>query len=339
VPFRDLVGQLHARAVLQGALRSGRIAHAYLFVGPRGVGRRTAAHALAQALLCAEGGDDACGACAPCRKVASGTHPDLRVIAPGRTEAGAERRAVAIDQIRDLKRDAAYPPYEGRWKIYIVEHTEQMRAEAANSLLKVLEEPCPSTLFILIAESTEALLPTLASRAQPVRFTPVPPRDLAPALVARGLAPARAQFLAAASGGRVEAALAAAEAGEEAVARREDVLATLRVLEGGDVIACLDAAEAVARQKDELEQWLDLALLWFRDLAVWRAARDPALLANADREADVARAAGGTSPQRAAAAVDAIGQAREALRRNVNPRLVLETLFTRLAAGAARPAA
>lgn len=339
MPFRDLIGQDHARLILQGALRSGRISHAYLFVGPAGAGRGLAARAFAQALLCAAGGDDACGVCGPCRKAMAGTHPDLRIIAPGRTETGTERRGVAIDQIRDLKREAAYPPYEGKWKIFIVEDTEQMRAEAANSLLKVLEEPPARTVLILLSESTEALLPTLVSRAQLVRFALVPAEAIAGALRARAGVPAeRARFLAAMAGGRVGAALEAAGAGEEPFARRREVLATLRALEAGDVIAGLDAAEAVAKHKDEIERWLDIALLWFRDLAVWRTARDPALLTNLDHQQDIADRAMRTPPGDLVRTIEAIEQAKAALRRNINPRLVLETLFTQLEA-AGHPAA
>jgi DNA polymerase III subunit delta' len=340
VPFRDLIGQHHARLVLQRALESRKVSHAYLFVGPVGVGRLAAARAFAQALLCAAGGSDACGVCGPCRKVVSGTHPDLRIIAPGRTETGAERRAVAIDQVRDLKREAAYPPYEGPWKIFIIEDTEQMRAEAANSLLKVLEEPPASIVIILLSESTEALLPTLVSRAQLVRFTLVSAKEIADALAARAGVPAeRARFLAAMAGGRVGAALEAARAGEDAFARRQDVLRTLDAVEGGDVIAGLDAAEAVAKQKDEIERWLDIALLWYRDLAVWQVMGDPALLTNLDQRGKVVERARRAHPEDLTRTMDAIEQAKAALRRNINPRLVLETLFTQMGAAAGHPAA
>lgn len=338
MPFRDLIGQPHARRILQGAVRSGRISHAYLFVGPAGVGRLFAARAFAQTLLCLAGGDDACGMCGPCRKVAGGTHPDLRVIAPGRTDAGAERRAVAIDQVRDLKRDAAYPPYEGRWKIFIIEDTEQMRAEAANSLLKVLEEPPARTVLILLSESTEGLLPTLVSRAQLVRFALVPTAEIMDALTARRVSAAQARYLAAVACGRVGAALEAATAGEEVLARRNEVLRMLRTVEGGDVIAGLDAADAVARQKDEIERWLDVALLWFRDLAIWQVAGDPGLLANLDRQAEVVAGAARISGERLSRTVDAIEQAKAALRRNINPRLILETLFIQMGTVPGQPA-
>jgi len=328
MPFRDLVNQRHARMLLQGALRSGRIAHAYLFVGPSGVGRRTAALAFAQALLCSSGGEDACGTCGACRKVAVGTHPDLRIITPGKTEAGGERRAVGIEQIRDLKRDAAYPPYEAKWKVFVIEETDQMRAEAANSLLKVLEEPPSSMVIILLAESTAALLPTLVSRAQLVRFTLIPSHEIVQALTERAGTPAtQARYLAAMAGGRIGPALEAAAAGEGSLARREEVLETLVAVERGDIITRLDAAEALARQKDGIERWLDIALWWYRDLVVWQETRDPALLTNLDREKALAEWARRASSKDLRRAVGAIEEAKEALRRNINPRLVLESLF------------
>ena len=332
MPFRDLVNQEHAQIVLRGALRSGRVSHAYLFVGPAGTGRMTAARAMAQALLCATGGDDACGTCGACRKVAGGTHPDLRIISPGgKTEGGIDRRAVGIDQIRDLKREASYAPYEAKWKVFIVEDAEAMRAEAANSLLKVLEEPPPGIVIILLAESAAAVFPTLVSRAQVVRFSLVSAPEIAHALTDHaGVSPERARYLAALAGGRVGAAFQAAAAGEEPFTRRADVLATLREIERGDVVTRLDGAEALSRQKDEIERWLESAELWFRDLLVWQETHDPALLVNLDVRRDVAEWADHASPEGIRRAVEAIEDAKARLRRNLNPRLVLEALFTQL---------
>lgn len=288
----------------------------------------TAARAFAQALLCSVGGDDACGQCAPCRKVIAGTHPDLRIVSPGRSETGAERRAVGIDQIRELKHEAAYPPYEARWKVFIIENAEAMRAEAANSLLKVLEEPPPGIVIILIAESPAAVLPTLVSRAQMVRFSFVPTGEIARALAERaGLPEGAARYMAATAGGRVGAALAAAGAGKEVFERRREVVDTLAALGRGDVVAQLDAAEAVARQKDEIERWLDVALLWVRDVIVWQETQDPALLMNLDERREVAEWAGRVPDINLRHFAAAIEEAKANLRRNLNPRLVLETLF------------
>lgn len=333
MPFRDLINQRHAQALLHAALQSGHISHAYLFVGPSGVGRLATARAFAQALLCAVGGTDACGRCLACRKVVAGTHPDLRILAPGRTETGVERRAVGIEQIRALKRDAAYPPYEARWKVFIVEDAEAMRAEAANSLLKVLEEPPPGVVIILLAESTASLLPTLVSRAQIISFSFVPPTEIAQALTARGVPSARARYLAAISGGRVGKVLGAAGADAGPFDRRADVLETLAAIARGDVVARLNAAEAVSRLRDDVEGWLDIALLWVRDLLIWQETRDPTLLVNLDSGHEVAEWAGHAKGAGLRRTAEAIERAKENLRRNLNPRLVLEELFVRMETG------
>ncbi len=337
--FQDLIDQRPAQALLRSALKTGHVSHAYLFVGPSEVGRLATARLFAQALLCETGGDDACGRCRACRKVGGGTHPDLRIITPGRTETGAERRGVVIDQIRDLKRDVAYPPYEARWKVIIVEDAEAMRAEAANSLLKVLEEPPAGVVIILLAESLAPLLPTIVSRAQIVRFAFVPAAEIAQALTARGVPPERARYLAALSGGRVGRALRAAEAGSDAFDRRGGVLETLAALSRGDVVARLDAAEGVSRLRDDIEGWLDVALLWVRDLLIWQETRDPALLVNLDVRGDVAEwadRAGEAGLRRTAAAIE---KAKENLRLNLNPRLVLEDLFVRIGGNLSGPPA
>jgi DNA polymerase III subunit delta' len=336
MPFRDLINQQHAKSLLQAALRTGQVSHAYLFAGPAGVGRATAARAFAQALLCQSGGADACDACAACRKVRGDVHPDFRIIGPGRTDRGAERRGIVIDQIRDLKRDAAYPPYEARWKVYILEDAEAMRAEAANSLLKILEEPPAGVVIIMLAESTAAMLPTLVSRAQLIRFIFVPASEIAKALVARGVAPERARFLAAISGGRPGRALAAADAGDEPFLRRGGVVSTLEAIERGDVVLLLDAADVVSRARDDVEQWLDIALLWIRDLIVWQVTEDPAMLVNLDSRREItewANRASSAGLRRTAAAIE---EAKTNLRRNLNPRLVLEELFARMELGPER---
>jgi DNA polymerase III subunit delta' len=331
MPFRDLVNQQHAQIILRGALRSGHVSHAYLFVGPSGVGRTAAARAFAQALLCVTGADDACGECHACRRVAAGTHPDLRIISPGKSETGAERRAVGIDQVRDLKHEAGYPPYEAKWKVFIVEDADAMRAEAANSLLKVLEEPPQGMVIILIAESASAVFPTLVSRSQVVRFNFVSAPEIAQALVERAGIPAeRARYLAALAGGRMGVALQAATAGEEPFARRAEVVRALREIERGDIVTRLDAAEAVSRQKDGVEPWLDIAELWFRDLLVWQETQDPALLVNLDARREIAEWAGRASPDGIRRAIEGIEEAKAHLGRNLNSRLVLESLFARL---------
>src|SRR2546426_6619084 len=205
MPFRDLVDQDHAVLLLRTAVRTGRVSHAYLFVGPRGVGRHNAAIAFAQLLNCERADGDACGQCRTCTLIASGQHPDVRVVdvAQGRLldPEDTTRTGIGIKQVLALRREVVYPPYQGRWKVYVFANAETMTTEAANSLLKVLEEPPERVVIILIAESPVPLLPTVVSRCQLVRFSLVPAPAIERVLIDRyKLPPSKVRFVAALSG-------------------------------------------------------------------------------------------------------------------------------------------
>lgn len=331
--FRDVVNQDHAVLLLRSAVRAGKVGHAYLFVGPSGVGRRTLALAFAQLLNCERPDGDACGECVACQKIARGNHPDVRVLdiahgqyleAPSKDHKGKE---IPVDQIRALRQDAVFPPYEGRWKVYIIADAERMNASAANSLLKTLEEPPARVTFILVAESSVALLPTIVSRCQLIRFSFLKTDDIERALMGRwALTSDRARVLAVLADGRLGRALEWA-ASEERLEARDRLLDLLPGLETSDLIARLDAAEALAKDPELLPELLDLAVLWFRDLLVWKQLQEPSLLTNRDRQAQIARLAGDCTDAMLGARIEAVEAAKESLRRNVNPRLALEKLF------------
>ncbi|HEX7127872.1 MAG TPA: DNA polymerase III subunit delta', partial [Thermodesulfobacteriota bacterium] len=188
MPFDALLGQARAVSVLAAALRGGRVAHAYLFEGPEGVGRRMAALSLAQALNCeaaaeAEGpslfggGDGSdlrarggCGACRACRKIAAGQHPDVQTLAPEGQSGGG---IYLVAQIRGLARDLSFRPFEGRRKVAVLERAERLGPVAGNALLKTLEEPPAESHLVLLAPGRHHLLPTVASRCQVVTFRPL----------------------------------------------------------------------------------------------------------------------------------------------------------------------
>jgi DNA polymerase-3 subunit delta' len=343
MPFRDVVNQHHAVFLLRAAARAERLAHAYLFVGPAGTGRRLLALAFAQFLNCEQPQpDDACGVCRACRRIVEGNHPDVRMldIAGGQylVPVGKEYRGkeIPIDQIRALKQDAFYPPYEGRMKVYIIADAELLSLGAANSLLKVLEEPPPRVCIILIAETTVPLPATIISRCQLIRCTLVPTAEIERTLVARyGVARERARFLAALAAGRVGRAVAWAASGEMRE-RRERALTLLGHLETADPVSRLDAAEELAREKEALGEFLETAALWYRDLAVWKETRDRALIINLDRQGEIERWAAALSWDDLARRIEAVDRARDSLERNVHPRLLLESFFLTIAPAGAR---
>lgn len=165
--FQSIPGQVRAKRMLQNGLSSGKLSHAYIFSGPSGSGRRRLAIQLAQAVFCTSDlPDDACGVCAECRKVEHGNHPNLILVEP-------DGASVKIEQIRDLQKALGYRSSKEQKKIYIINQADRMTTQAANSLLKFLEEPGPDIMAILITENGQALLPTIQSRAQWVPFVPL----------------------------------------------------------------------------------------------------------------------------------------------------------------------
>ena len=164
--FEQIVGHERAVKILRRALETDRVAHAYLFTGPEGVGKATTARLFAKALLCLDGTDDACGECIACRKFDHGNHPDVIEIAP----AGAQMK---IDQIREFQSRLAYAPVEGQWRVCILNPASALNVQASNALLKILEEPPEGNVLILLAQNTFSLLPTVVSRCQALPFMPL----------------------------------------------------------------------------------------------------------------------------------------------------------------------
>lgn len=164
--FKDVIGQKEAVNILKEELKDDRINHAYLFYGKEGIGKKTLAIEFARALLCNQIENDSCNICNNCRRVEHGNHPDLKII-----KGNEKTKNLKIEQIREMQKEIAYKPYESEHKIYIIDGAENMTTQAANSLLKTLEEPPSYAIIILIAEELNKLLPTVISRCQNLRFS------------------------------------------------------------------------------------------------------------------------------------------------------------------------
>lgn len=213
---------------------SGAMTHAWLVTGPPGSGRSVMARAFAAALQCGEP-DPGCGRCRACRTAMAGSHPDVQLVA---TEAVALR----VDLVRDLVRQAALRPAEGRWQVMVVEDADRLTEEAADALLLSVEEPPPRTVWVLCAPAVEDIPPTIRSRCRVVTLRTPPVDDVAAFLVAEGIDPAMAAFAARAAQGHIGRARALAT-DEQARLRRGEVLRLPTRL--GDVASALGAAAAL----------------------------------------------------------------------------------------------
>ena len=206
------------------SVKAGRIAHAFLLSGPHGVGKKSCASMLAQAILCTSE-DIPCGACPECKKFMAGLHPDVHIVEP-------DGRSVKIEQIRELRKKIALKPFSAQRHIVIIHQADRMTTEAQNALLKSLEEPEGGTVFFLITEQQGAMLQTIVSRCRPLRIFPLDMGKCAQALIDRGVAPEKARQLAGWAQGSVGRALEI-DADSGYAALRDKVIASLEALSGG----------------------------------------------------------------------------------------------------------
>jgi DNA polymerase-3 subunit delta' len=325
-----VLAQPTAVQTVRRALASGRTHHAYLFDGPDGVGKERTAFGLTQALVCerrAPDSADACGECSACVRSLPRpgerrpTHPDVVILERGLYDAAAigrrtpEAQDISIDQVRTLVlARAAFPPYEGRAKVFIVRRAEELNVSAANALLKTLEEPGARTHFVLLTSSGDALLPTIRSRTQRVRFGSLPDEVVERLLVADGVERDRATELARLSGGSMAAARTLADP-EAAAQRQEFVARALAALDATDLGLGLELAEDAKKvDKDSLVVYLGALAASFHVQACTTAAA-------ADRRASVAA-------ERHALTVEAIEQ----LGGNAAAQLTVEAMVIKMRA-------
>ena len=300
--FARILGHPRLRGLLARAVGRRRLPPALLFSGPSGVGKKTLALAVGRALLCEGDDGDACDGCAACSRAGRGLHPDAVLVEP-------DGASIKIEQVRDAVREIAGRPFEGRARAFVFDEAHLVTEQAQNALLKSLEEPPATSHVFLVTASPQALLPTIRSRCQTLRFSPLPQSLLETHLrETSGLSPDEARLRAALSGGSLGVALAfESEAWRDL---RVELLEMLEKLGRAGTLGRMDAAERLSEMDDPILALTALRSL-LRDVAALRAG-SPALL-NADVAARLEPLARGPLGERAGEMARAAGETRDAL--------------------------
>lgn len=277
--FADVVGHQRPLQILRRVIETGKVHHAYLFTGMEGIGKRLVALNMAKALNCADQAGEACDRCRSCQLIDKGIHPDIILINP-------TGESIKIEQIRELERSIAFKPYEARWRVILMDGAERMTRDAANALLKTLEEPPPWTAIILVARAVEGLPATVLSRCQRLRFSPLSHAEVKKVLADR-LSAEEISILAPLAGGSPGRAL---QMDSEEIKRVKDLL--LSAL-STSLTRRLQIARELAHEEGRGRLFLEILGGWLRDLIIYQETGAEQMLLNRDLLDDIKKVAPG----------------------------------------------
>ena len=318
----NMLGHEWAVDMLHQHVARGDVRHAYLFCGPPGLGRRTLALRLAQALNCTNpvSAGVPCGQCRDCKQIEAMRHPDMNVI-----QADTEGGTLKVDQVREVQHALSLKPYQAKYRVALFLRFQEANENAANALLKTLEEAPSHAILLLTADTPEQLLPTIISRCEILRLRALPVKTIEADLLSRGVDEERARLLAHISGGRPGYARKLID-DVTVLEKREERLDDLQTLLPAPRVEKFSYAEKLAKDKDVMRQTILIWLSYWRDVML-RVAQAETPLTNIDRNMEIEFLAGRLDLSTARRVVGDLESALERLDRNVNSRLLAEILL------------
>ena len=326
--FKDVLGHSRPITLLQRAIRNEKVVNSYLFLGNEGIGKRYVALQFAKALNCLgreAGGEEACDHCTSCKKIDHALHPDVLLVEP-------EGQNIKVDQVRQLQKELAYRPYEGKRRVCILTAVDRMAPHIPNTLLKTLEEPPLHTVIILLANNSRFILPTILSRCQPVRFNPLPVPLVSKWLMeGRGLNETEAHLLASLSEGSPGKALEIQE--EIRQISREELLKDWAGLKSLSFERIGSWVESLPSQRENLLLILEVAKTLLRDLAMVKTLKKEPKLIHSDLLHVMESMATNWSLSSLLKRIDILHQTTLAIKANANTSLALEAMMLSWAEG------
>ena len=344
--FDKLIGNDSVKTVLRRLLIQKRVPNALLFAGADGVGKRQFALQLAKAFVCQNPKTaEACDVCSNCRRASNFTfpkaddrdafkklifseHPDIGLVIP-------YHKNILVDAIRELETEANFRPFEATARFFIIDEADKMNDAASNALLKTLEEPPAASYIFLVSSRPDALLPTIRSRCQTLRFAPIETKEIENYLSKdEKLAPADAALLARLADGKLGRARSTdLERFRAARAAMLKVLQSVLVKENRSELLRIGEEMNDAKNKDDFETRLDILQSLIHDVWTMRNEADAKITVNVDLETDLKKLAARADSRRLAAWLSEIETVREGLAVNLNRKIAIDALFMQMAAG------
>ena len=321
VSFNNIIGHEEIIRHLQNAMKTGKVSHSYIFTGRPGSGKKLLATTYAMTLQCEAGGTEPCQKCDSCKKALGKNHPDIIMVnheKPG---------TISIDEIREqVIHDVAIKPYSSPHKVYIIPDAEMMTVQAQNALLKTIEEPPEYAVIMLLTSNVDALLPTIQSRCVTINTKPISKEEIAGYLVSHlSMEREQAEIAAGFCQGNMGKAIRFANS-KDFQEMKEDTLHLLKNIEHMDISEIVDSIRTFSQKKGMIDDYLDLMLLWYRDVLMFKVTKDDNLLLYRDKFHDISHQASVHTYESIETILQAIDKAKVRLGANVNFEVTMELM-------------
>lgn len=320
--FKDIIGHANVIGYLEKSIEMDKVSHAYLISGPEGAGKLRIAKAFAGALQCEKGGTDMCGECHSCRQALSGNHPDIKQLVREKLS------SIGVNEIREqINQDVAVKPYNGRYKVYIIEDAQLMTEQAQNALLKTIEEPAGYAVFLLLTTNKEALLSTILSRCVTLNLRPVNSRLIREYLLDKyDISEYDANVCVAFAQGNV--GKAEKLAGSDKFNKiKDEAISLLKYIPDMEIYEIIQAVKHVTEFKVDIDDYLDIIMIWYRDILLFKATKDANEVIFKDEINYIKEAASKSTYQGIEEIIRALETAKSRLKANVNFDLTMELLL------------
>lgn len=320
--FREILGNDMVKEHFMKAIENHKISHAYILTGEAGMGRKSIARAFAMTLLCEKGGSEPCMSCHSCKQILAGSHPDLIYLSHEKPA------SIGVDDIREQVNDTIMiRPYSSYYKVYIIDEAEKMTVQAQNALLKTIEEPPEYAVIMLLTENADTLLPTIASRCVMLKL-----RNIKDTLIKKYLMETmevpdyKADMCTAFAQGNMGRAILLANS-EYFNEIREEAVQLLKYIQEMEPSEIVEAVKRITTYKLEINDYLDIIMVWYRDVLLYKATKDMDKVVFKDQIKYIKEQARKSSYEGIELILESLEKAKTRLKANVNFELAMELLF------------